>query len=178
MTATIPESVLAEANVEVVFVPAVAGIATPTITVTEIDAGQRISCYLPSGWDGVTATQNKGQQTRFCTAESWEVLGTIQRSIADLTYTYVPQLLGTPGGDGNEVYEALAGGTEGFLVVRYGKSAPSAFAANDIVDIIPAVCGPQNKNATGADDSAPLTVTQSIGQSGPTIPDVKVVAGS
>lgn len=173
MTVSIPEYVLAEANVEMWFVPAIANPAAPTVA--EITAGQRIACYLPTSWAGMTAQQSKTQKSRMCTVESWEVLGKVQRSIADLTYTYVPQSLGTSGGDGNEVYEALAEKNTGFLAVRYGLAAATAPIAAQVFDITPAEAGAQNKDLP-TDDAAELTVTQTIGATGPTIPDVKLVA--
>lgn len=168
MTIEIPESVLAEGNVKAVWVPTLA-----SVTVAVLNAGVDISCYLMPDWDGPTATQNTGESRRFCSRESFQRLGRKTWSIPPLMYTYKPQ---DAGDDANAVYDALAEGNEGFLVVGYGIEPESAFAAADLVDVFPAECGVQVKNARGADEFAPLTVTQTLAVTNLVRQDVAVAA--
>lgn len=168
MTVSIPESVLAEGNVKAVFVPTLAAVSAATL-----NAGVDISCYLMPDWDGPTATQNTGESRRFCSRESFQRLGRKSWTIPPLVYTYDPQ---NAAGDANAVYDALAEGNEGFLVVGYGIEPESDFAAADLVDVFPVECGVQVKNARGSDEFAPLTVTQTLAVVNVVRQDVAVAA--
>lgn len=176
MTVSIPESVTAEGNVKVSFVPTIADVSTGP-TVAELSAGIDISCYLMPDWDGPTASQNTGEDRRFCSRQTFTRLGRSQWEISPLVYTYLPQELGTPGHAANEVYETLAPDTTGYFVVGYGLDpADGAFAAADIVDIFPSECGIQVKQARGSDEFAPLTVTQTLAVTGVPTLDKAVAA--
>ena len=164
MTVTIPESITAEGNVKAAFVAAIADLDEPTPT--EANGGVDISCYLMPDWEGPTATQNTGEDRRFCSRETFTRLGRNQWEISPLVYTYLPQELGTPGNAANDVYEALTPDTTGFLVIAYGKDPSAAFAADDIVDVFPIEAGVQVKQAVGTDEFAPLTVTQALAVTG------------
>lgn len=174
MTVEIPEWVPAEGNVKAVFVPTVASMTGPSAAT--VNAGVDVSCFLMPDWDGPGGTQNKGEQRRFCSRETFDVLGRTKRSVSALTYTYLPQELGTPGHDGNELYEALTPGNTGILVVGYGIDPADPFAAGDIADLVPVVVGARVKGARGSDEFAPLTVTQELGVSGSVAEDSEFVA--
>lgn len=177
MTVSIPESVTAEGNVKAVFTTAIVPpLTTPTPTELNGATAVDISCYLMPDWDGPTATQNTGEDRRFCSRETFTRLGRNQWEISPLVYTYLPQELGTPGDAANEVYEALPPDTTGYLVVSYGKDPSTAFAAGDIVDVFPVEAGVQVKQARGTDEFAPLTVTQALAVTGvPTLDAVVTV---
>lgn len=174
MTVSIPESVTAEGNVKAVFVPVFANVDAPTVV--ETTAGVDISCFLMPDWDGPTANQNTGEKRRFCSRETFTSLGRVQWELAPLVYTYLPQELGTPGNEANAVYEALTEGVTGYLVIGYGIEPERDFAAGDIVDIFPVECGAQSKGVRGEDEFAPLTVTQTLGVSGPASLDKAIAA--
>lgn len=168
MTVSIPDSVLAEGNVKVVFVPTLASVSAAIL-----NAGVDVSCYLMPDWDGPTATQNTGESRRFCSRESFQRLGRKSWSIPPLIYTYGPQ---DDAGDINAVRDALADGVEGFLVVGYGIEPESEFAAGDFVDVFPVEAGVQVKQARGADEFAPLTITQTLAVTNVVRQDVAVAA--
>lgn len=168
MTISIPESVLAEGNVKAVFVPTFA-----TNSAALLNAGVDISCYLMPDWDGPTATQNTGESRRFCSRESFQRLGRKTWAVPPISYTFKPQDAGDPA---NAVYDALGEDTEGFLVVGYGIEPEAEFATGDLVDVFPVQAGVQNKNARGADEFAPLTVTQTLAVVGPARQDVALIA--
>ena len=141
-------------------------------------AGVIITSFLMSDWDGLTGTQNKGEDRRFSSRQTFQKLGRTSNEVAPLKYTYLPQELGTPGHAANEVYEALAEGTVGYIVVGYGLDAEgdAAFAATDIVDLVPVECGEQFKDARGGDEFAPLTVMQELAVTGLKIKDRAIAA--
>lgn len=164
MTVVIPASITAQGNVKVAFVPAIASVAAPTVAELTATGAVDISCYLMPDWGGITADQAKGSDSRFCSTQSFERLGRITRSVADIAYTYLPQTVGTDVA--NNAYTKLTPGANGYLVVRYGKGAGVAFTVGDKVDILPVTLGAQTKAVSGSDEFAPLTVTQGIGATG------------
>ena len=171
MTVTIPDYVTAEGRIKVAFVPAV---TTTAPTLTELNAGVDVTCYLPENWGGVTGEQSKGEQRRMCSREVFETLGRVKRTAADFTATYLPQAAGSA--DGNKAKTAMAAGTQGFLVIRYGIDAIEPWTAGDKVDILPVTTGVQNKSTAASDEFAPLTYTQSVAARGPLVEDKTVVA--
>ena len=174
MTVVIPASVTAQGNVSAWFVPAIASVTAPTVAEITATGAVDLSCFLMPDWGGVTADQNKGEDRRFCSTESFDRLGTVKRSIADLVYTYLPQ--GTSSDPGNKVYTALPKGATGYLVLRYGLPTTTALAAAQKVDIIPIKAGARSKSAQGSDEFAPLTVTQGLGATGVLVEDSVVAA--
>jgi|GEM_PF-5855444 len=164
MTVTIPESVTAEGNVQALYIPAAADPTAPTPA--EITAGTDVTCFLMPDWDGPSATQNTGEDRRFCSRQTFTRLGRTQWEVSPLIYTYLPQELGTPGDAANAVYELLAPDTTGFLVLAYGADPAVALTTGDVVDIFPIAAGIQSKQVRGSDEFAPLTVTQSLAVTG------------
>jgi hypothetical protein len=165
VTQEIPEYVTAQGNVNVWWLPAIAD--QEEITLAEMTAGVDITCYLPTAWEGITAEQARGEQTRMCLNESFEVLGKIKRGISDFTYTYLPQA--ADADPANEVKDAMDEGTNGFVVIRYGLPAATAPAATQKVESIAAEAGAQSKATTGSDEFAPLVINQSLSASGPLV---------
>lgn len=172
MTVSIPESVPAEGNVKVLWAPVLADPAAPTVA--ELDAGTDISCYLMPDWEGPTAEQNKVAQRRFCSKQSFDVLGRTAWTISQLEYTYDPQ--GEANDEANLVYTALKEGNTGHLVIGYGIDPARDFAAGDTVDTFPVATGVQVGRTTGEDEGSPLTIRQELAVSGLRRAAVKVVA--
>lgn len=171
MTVSIPESVTAKANVKAIFVPTLA-----TMSAATINAGVDISNFLMPGWDGPAGTQNTGRSGRFGTAQTFERGGEINWSIAALEYTYLPQELGTPGHAANKVYEALAAGNTGFIVIGYGIKPADAFATADVATKVPVECLVQSPKSRADDEFGPLTVLQSLAVNGVVEQDLVLVA--
>lgn len=169
MTVTIPASVTAQGNVKAVFIPTMAGAAP---TAVELAAGTDITCYLMPDWAGPTATQNTGDDARFCSTQTFTRLGRVSWEIAPLSYTYSPQLVGSD--PSNKVYTALAAGTTGYVVIAYGVSPAVAIAATKKVDVFPVKTGVQDKKVTGSDEFAPLTVLQTLAVTGIVVQDAVV----
>lgn len=170
MTVTIPNSITAEGNVKVVFVPTIAGAAP---TAAELAAGTDISCFLMPDWDGPSAAQSTGDDRRFCSRQTFDRLGRVKWTISELSYTYDPQAAtSTPE---NKVYLALATGNTGKLCIAYGVNPAVAIAAAKKVDMFPVTCGQQDKKARGSDEFAPLTVKQTLAVTGLAVLDAVVL---
>ena len=169
-TVTVPDYVPAQNYVSVFFLPTIASQAAPTVA--EFTAGVDITPFLPVDWAGITGDQAKGSQTRMALPESFEILGRITRSISEFVYTYLPQAAGSD--PANKVYTAMAAGSAGYIAVRYGVPTSTSIAATQKVESIKVITGVQNKQTTGTDEFAPLTVTQSV--SAQAVPVAGVVA--
>ena len=77
-------------------------------TKAELNAGEFITCHI-YGEFGATPSQNVGSSPRkMCSRVEPQQLGNVTYSINDIQYSYNPQEAASPGGDGNEAFDALA----------------------------------------------------------------------
>lgn len=142
MPTTVPPGFLADANIRVWFVTALADPAAPKVA-TEINAASSvdITCYLTTqlapNADVATVTDD-----RMCLRQVLEAMGTFTYSIDELQYVYDVQ---NPASVSNKLYAAVPTGTTGFLVIRYGMDVDVAPAAVQKVDVYPIQWGPQIK---------------------------------
>lgn len=178
MAVVTPDGVQAEGNVSVVFIDG--GCADPNNpTLDEITGGVELSGFIKGGTFQPTAEQNTGDDRRLASTETYQVLGRVTRGFDDVQYVYNPQQLRTPGHDDNAAYEALAEGNTGDIVIRWGKAATTAYAAGDVVDVIPIECGAQRKvGPAETDEFARLVVSQRWGVTSASSIDVVVVDDS
>lgn len=172
MTVVIPSSVTAEGNVNAIFAPAIASMAAPTVLELTATGSVDISAFLMPDWDGPSAAQKKGESRRFASKQSFERLGRVSWTLAELVYTYLPQTALTD--PANKAYAKLTSGIVGFVAIRYGLATTVALAAAQKVDVFPVECGLQRKSVQGSDEFAPLTVLQELGVTGIPVPDAVV----
>ena len=134
--ANIPASVPVEGTRRVVFCPTVADINA--ITVSEIEAGKLIGCYVTkTGWQP-SSDQASIVDGRLCSSQDFEQPGKKTKQLS-LQYTFN---LGTPEDD--EARIALAEGTTGVLVnVLQKEEAEEAFVVGDWYEAWPVKCGEQ-----------------------------------
>lgn len=138
--------------------------AGPLPTRTEVDAALFAQCYIFGEFNPVPNT-NVGEGPAFwCDDEVEQEDGRTTWSVEPLQYTYMPQLLGTPGSVGNEVYEALTPGTELVVSLFHGVSGrldalPDEVAVGDVFKI-KALSRARSK--TGDTDLDKKTMTQQI----------------
>ena len=146
---TVPGSVLSDGAVRAVWVPALANVLAPTLAELNAASGVDLSCYLtPTGFAPSTEEAAVDDQ-RLCSREDFESPGRIKNGL-ELTYVYDPQNK-TPAE--NRAYTVLKRLTRGFCVVRWGVPFENAFAANDLVDVYPTICGDQRKQPPEANST-------------------------
>lgn len=170
MPLTVPPGIDAEGAVKVAFVPTLANPAAPTLAAVNAVGALDISCYLTKDGFGVGADTTKGKDERLCTKEVYETLGATTWSIDKLVYVWNPQ--GGTTDVTNKAYALMKQGTQGFLVVRWGKDATSDFAANDVVDVFPVSLDAQVPQKPEANSK--LKVEQAAVVSGKPQRDVKL----
>lgn len=167
--AAFPKGVPSDGMIKVAFV---ASLADPAVVTTaELTAATSVdaTCYLTSFTPNAEAQAIEDR--RLCSKQVFEDFGTVTYTIGDITYVYDTQ---DADGDSNKLYAALPTGTEGFLVVGWGKDADDAWAVGDVVDIYPVKMGPRVKQPP--EQNSKLKVTQKPFVTAEVVEDVALAA--
>lgn len=132
----------ADGNTRVLWVPAIANTAAPTVA--ELTAGSvvDISCYLTS--DGFTPSLSEQVITdeRLCSTQIFEQPG---RSTDSLDVIYIDNTNSANAATYNKAADTLTKGAAGFVVVRRGIPYENAIAAAQKVTVFPATAMVQNE---------------------------------
>lgn len=132
-------------------------------TTVEISAALFGSLHLYTPFN-VQPNQNTGEGPRKLGATTVPTEnGLTNYPAVEIQYSYKPQELGTPGADGNELYEALTKDTQLTVVVLDDVDGDiSAVVAGDVADIYLMECGVQRKGQTGDGEFDQFSVMQSL----------------
>lgn len=160
---------LADGNVKVAWVPAIADINNPTVTELTATGVVDLSCFIQAGGLDHTTDEDSVNNAKLCDTTNYESPGRIKENI---TVTYVRKQASTD----DKAYQTLKRLTLGNLVLRYGKPYSDAFAADDEVTILTSQCGAQQVQSPDANQA--IWVKQKLFNNGPVANDVKVVAGA
>lgn len=168
MAVSLPPTTTALGNqVIIVLDSAPANPAAPTKA--ELNAGVFAQCHI-YGRLNATPTQNTGEAPRkACSKIQDQRLGLTTYPAFDVQYSYVPQELGTPGSDGNELYELMVPDTTLYVYLADGLDGEdtSALATGDIVTQgFRVTAGERRKGVTGDGEFDEVSVTQALVPSG------------
>lgn len=156
LTIVEPLGITAAGNAALIWVPAIANPAAPTVA--ELSAGLNVSCAI-EGW-APSVQQDTVERRRYCDKTTTERLGTAKWSVEPIIYDYSPQ---APSDTGDyRAYATLAPGTTGYLVDRRGIPAKDTIAATQIVDIYPVELGAQSRVPVDETEGATLRVSQQV----------------
>lgn len=164
---TTPASNLADGNLKVSWVSAIADPTAPTAL--ELNAGIDLTCYLTPDGFSPGGDEQVVNDSRLCSRQDYEKPG---RSTDTLSLTYVFRGQEAIGTD-NEAFHTLTHLAEGYVVTRWGTDYEADFAAADVVDVIPAQAGKQMKQPPEA--NSVLKIGQRIFVTGEVQRDVAVV---
>lgn len=147
----------------VVFLTTPPAAATGIPTTVEVSAALFGSLHLYTPFN-VTPNQNTGEGPRKLGAISVPTEnGIVNYPAVEIQYSFKPQDLGTPGSDGNELYEALVPDAQITVVVLDDMDGDiSSVTAGDIADIYLMECGVRRKGQTGDGEFDQFSVTQSL----------------
>lgn len=152
----------------------VESIATPTAPslATEINAASSVAleCLITNTLN-VDFSIERTQLRRMCSRQVRERSGPVTYSIEDIFVVYDPQNLAAPV---SEAYAALTDGATGYLVERRGIHVDTAWAAGDLVRVIPVEVG--NANPAPPEDDNELQARIAFTIIGEVQKDVAVVA--
>lgn len=137
---TQPASVSTNGTVRAAFLPAVADL--DDVTLVEINAVTSLdfSCYATGEGLNVETSQNNIEDARLCSKATYESPGDYTDTL-EITYVFNPASAGD-----NEAQLELTEGRKGFVVLRWGVDAETAWTVADIVDVYPVTLGVQRKN--------------------------------
>lgn len=163
---TVPAGVVSDGNGLVLFVPAIANPAAPTVA--ELTAGTVKKITYSITGDGYKHDVNVTTVTaeRLTLAQALQYDGTVTDDL-EITYAYTNTV-------GDVVRLALPVGTTGYIVERWAIGNDIAIAAAQLVDVIPIKASIQRKNAPVK--NAELTRSQKLNVTGTVYRDVAVAA--
>lgn len=164
----VPDAVVADGNLKVLWVPAIADPTAPTVTELTASGVIDLSCWLTKDGFATGGDEQTITDERLCSTQTFEAPGTYSDTL-DLIYVYDPQSSVT-----TDPSNALKRLTKGFVVARWGTAYDEPITASDIVDVIPGQAGVQRKQAPEA--NATLKMAQKIHVTNRVERDVAVVA--
>jgi hypothetical protein len=142
MPTTVPASTPSDGYFRLWWVTTIADVTAPKVA-TEILAASSLdlTCYLKEPW-GASTTVETVEDWRACLRTVLASPGTSKTDLQDLIVTHKVQV---PADVANKAYAALAPGTQGYLVARYGIDVDTAPAAAQIVDVFPVTVATRDK---------------------------------
>jgi hypothetical protein len=167
---TQPAADLGDGNLKVAWVPTLADPANPTATELNAAGVVDLSCYLTGDGFNPTTDEQVVTDNRLCSRQTYEQPGRYTDKL-EIKYVYRQQ---DPSASDNKAFTTLRYLTNGYVVSRWGAPYEDAFAAADVVDVVPARCGRQMKQPK--EDNATLKLAQKIFITGPVQQDATVAA--
>lgn len=162
MTITMPETTDSFGNLSLVVLTSAPASLDAASLVADLASSENISCHMIGDWWPSATTNKVSRQRKMCQTQITQALGQTTHETPALVYTYNPQTVGTPGGAGNEAYEALPEGATVYLLQRLGKPGTSALAAGDAYRLFPVELGPQVPGASAEDEGGEFVINQEV----------------
>lgn len=163
MVLALPPTTKALANTVVAFLTTPPASPTGIPTVAEVNAALFAQCFI-YGQFAPSRTRATGEgPTKLCSESSPTEAGRRTYDAVTVQGSYMPQELGTPGADGNELYEALEVDTQVTAVVLQGINGKTdAVVAGDVADIYLMDVIERTKSMTGEGDFDKLSFTATL----------------
>lgn len=132
-----PAAVAADGNIRVAFCTTLTPAAP---TASQCNAGIDLSYYLTP--DGLKPNFDEAEivDDRLADTQTFQNRGRVKKTLDKLRYVINPS-----SAPDNLAYSGLPAGTVGYLVVRYGIAAATAFIAGQKVDVWPITVGERLK---------------------------------
>lgn len=172
MTQPIPTSIPADGSVKVLWVPMIATPTQPAFDELTDSTVIDLSCYLTDDGYSPAVNEQVSVDNRLCSRQTFERRGRFTYSL-NIVYVYQGQDLAL---DDNKAFATLRPGELGYVVGRWGADYEDDIVVGDLVEVWPAECGEQMKQAPEANGR--LRLMQRIFIRSSVAKDVAVVAGS
>lgn len=168
---TVLDGVSSNETVSLRWVKTIADPTAPSLA-TEINAVSSVAleCLVVGNFD-IDFSVDRTQLRRMCSRQVRERSGPVTYSIQDLFVVYDPQNLAAPV---SKAYAALQDGETGYLVERRGVHVDTAWAAGDLVRVIPVEVA--NANPAPPEDDNELQARVAFTVIGEVQKDVAVAA--
>lgn len=164
MSVTLPETTDAFGKISIAVIVAKPASLTAVSLATDLTgaAAENGSCHIVGDWLPTASIEKNARARKLCQVKQGTALGVAQWDTPTIQYTANPQSVGTPGADGNELYEAMPEGAERYVLLRLGLDGDSALAVGDKYLLIPAELGPQVWTTTTQDAGAEFAINQDM----------------
>lgn len=163
MAITLPATAKALGRTSVVVLTTPPAAITGIPTTVEINAGVFLSLHFYTPFN-MQPNQNTGEGPRKLGSQSVPTEnGLVTYPATEVSYSYLPQSLGTPGNAANKAYETLVPGTKRTIVVL--KDVPgdqSVVTVGQVADIALVDPGVRRKGETGDSEFDQFNVLQSL----------------
>lgn len=132
-TPNLPPSIPVDGNLLVLWVPAIADPAAPTVTELTGTSVKDLTCYLNDSKAGVSKEQGTIADRRMCMTTALQVPGQGSATADDVTYIYDPQA--EAADPMNVAFDALPEQSSGHYFVRRGLPYETAVAAGQHAEV-------------------------------------------
>lgn len=139
---------LSDGNVKVSFVPTIASTSAPTAT--ELNAGTSLECLITADGFALSVKEDTVSIPKLCDTTNSEAPG---RATYSADVTYVRKTVTAE----DKAWTTMLRGVSGYLVVRYGTAASTAFTAADKVHIYPGKAGERRQEKVVANGAVTFT---------------------
>lgn len=161
MTLQLPETTKSYGNQRLIILSA-APVSLTAVTAAEATAGDNITCHMIGDWWPTASQEKVTRQRKMCQKKTTTTLGTVTHEVPALRYTANPQTVGTPGGDGNEAYDACTPETTVYAMQILGLPGDTAAAATNAYRLFPIDLGVQVWGTSADDAGGEFIVTQEV----------------
>lgn len=127
----------ADGNIKTVVVTTLADPSKPSVT--ELQGGIDISCYITLGGFAYTTSQATISDQRECSDQDYQRPG--RKSVSDASVTVIDNTNSELADEYNKAVTAMAEGKTGYIVRRRGLPAADEWAADQKVTVIPVIFG-------------------------------------
>lgn len=134
-------------------------------TKAELNAGLFAQCHIYGRLNAQSTQATVEAPRKGCSKVAAQRLGLVTYPGFDIQYSYVPQELGTPGADGNELYELLVPDTEVYVYLAEGLDGEdtAALATGDVVNQgFRVQVGEHREGVTGDGEGDDMAVMQTL----------------
>ena len=168
---TVLDGVSSNETISLRWVETIANPLAPSLA-TEINAASSVAleCLVVGNFN-IDFSVDRTQLRRMCSRQVRERSGPVTYSVQDLFVVYDPQDMAA---DVSKAYAALTDGASGYLVERRGVHVDTAWAAGDLVRVIPVEVA--NANPAPPEDDNELQARVAFTVIGEVQKDVAVVA--
>ena len=168
---TVLDGVSSNETISLRWVESIANPLAPSLA-TEINAVSSVAleCLVVGNFN-IDFSVDRTQLRRMCSRQVRERSGPVTYSVQDLFVVYDPQDMAA---DVSKAYAALTDGASGYLVERRGVHVDTAWAAGDLVRVIPVEVA--NANPAPPEDDNELQARVAFTVIGEVQKDVAVVA--
>ena len=168
---TVLDGVSSNETISLRWVETIANPLAPSLA-TEINAASSVAleCLVVGNFN-IDFSVDRTQLRRICSRQVRERSGPVTYSVQDLFVVYDPQDMAA---DVSKAYAALTDGASGYLVERRGVHVDTAWAAGDLVRVIPVEVA--NANPAPPEDDNELQARVAFTVIGEVQKDVAVVA--